>query len=249
MLNNRWNSVLEMKHEIAAMVCKVSAEVKKRQLDIGAEIQNHKSNVNKPLVWKSSVKLAALMEEYGYYEEALQQYMTMRDLGSDSQQRLFVYCKAIQLCAPLGYFAQVRSFCTKASAVMNTLDNLEGVSENRCLIDASMGLVLLHERKYKQAAKLWCSVKVEMGDMLHVSIKQVAAYAALTALATFSREEYHTALMVDADGKALIESVPKVRDMVKDFYNGQYKDSLNVVRQCQVKTCNGVFLVFDDSGV
>lgn len=54
----------------------------------------------------------------------------------------------------------------------------------------------------------------------------VATYAALCALATFDRDELKSKVIDNRQFKGFLELVPKVRDVILDFYNSRYAGCL-----------------------
>lgn len=102
---------------------------------------------------------------------------------------------------------------------------------------AAQGLSALSACQYETAARELLQVPLRLGDAFAsvVHVEEVALYASLTAMATFSREELRASVMTSPAGRQLLELVPPVRDALVAFVNSKYASCLEALHSLQVR--------------
>ena len=98
-----------------------------------------------------------------------------------------------------------------------------------------MGLCHLREGRFQLAAERFLKVTSKLGSSFTdvISCEDVAVYGGLCALATFDRAELKARVLSNSSFKALLELVPRVRELVNGFYNAKYADVLRYMRELQ----------------
>jgi COP9 signalosome complex subunit 1 len=107
-------------------------------------------------------------------------------------------------------------------------------------VQAAHGLISLADGAYEAAAHILLGVPVSLGagyaTVVHVA--EVALYAAVTALATFTRDDLK-ARVLSGPGKALLELQPAMRDVIAAYVGFRYADCLRALNALKVRSRQG----------
>ncbi|RHY30962.1 hypothetical protein DYB32_003879 [Aphanomyces invadans] len=101
---------------------------------------------------------------------------------------------------------------------------------------ATFGLVHFCSKKYHAAALKFVECQVDIGDKYNevIHAEDVAVLGGLCAVATFSRAELKEHVVQNSSFKAYLELVPRLREFITAFYDGNYASSLNILADLTV---------------
>jgi len=107
----------------------------------------------------------------------------------------------------------------------------EADKANQAYAICALGLALLHQNKYIEAAR--CFLNIEPG-MVHspnevMSPNDVANYGAICALATMDRSELQRRVLDNSSFRSYLELEPQLRRAVSSFVNSRYSASLTIL--------------------
>lgn len=122
----------------------------------------------------------------------------------------------------------VLNYVSKAE---QTLDHMDPVTVAK--LQAAAGLAYLEIRKHKLAAGKFIETGSEIMSNFSevVSPQDVAVYGSLCALASFDPSERKVKVIENCNFRCLLDLLPEVRDMVKDFHGSRYAVSLEYLEK------------------
>jgi COP9 signalosome complex subunit 1 len=96
---------------------------------------------------------------------------------------------------------------------------------------AASALVHLAEGRYHEAAKVFCSVSLDLTNQFNtvLSAEDISLYGALLGLATLDRENLH-AMVIDGPFKARLEFVPSIRDALRHYSLAEYGQCISILQ-------------------
>lgn len=99
----------------------------------------------------------------------------------------------------------------------------------------AMGLCHLREARFQLAAEKFLKVSTKLGNSFTdvVSCEDIALYGGLCALATLDRQELKSRVLSNSSFKALLELVPRVRELINGFYDAKYAEVLRYMRELE----------------
>eukprot|EP01061_Rhynchopus_euleeides_P024751 TRINITY_DN39901_c0_g1_i1.p2 TRINITY_DN39901_c0_g1~~TRINITY_DN39901_c0_g1_i1.p2 ORF type:complete len:419 (+),score=172.23 TRINITY_DN39901_c0_g1_i1:313-1569(+) len=149
-------------------------------------------------------------------------YIKMREFSKTVPENLEMCLLVIEVGIENETWSVVNQHCARGEQGMGPAGGGDKVARGKMLV--AQALSLLDGSKYKSAAMKLLDVPAELGDRFNtiLSAKDIARYACLFALATFSRAEMK-ARFIDATAfRAYLELEPKLTQVIRDFYNSQY---------------------------
>ncbi|KAK4047554.1 hypothetical protein OIV83_005341 [Microbotryomycetes sp. JL201] len=99
-------------------------------------------------------------------------------------------------------------------------------------------VAMLGQRAYDQCALALTSIGKEALDSKEghfVPPADIALYAAITGLATFTRNDLRARLLDNANLRPMFDSEPYLRDMVRSFYSNNFKDGLQSLERHKLR--------------
>jgi len=189
------------------------------------------------------------MGEFFYHrgdlQKALEGYLNALEYCSDVRHFRNTCVYIIISSLWLGVYSEVNQFIGKAEKKAKNLPEVLQVQ-----LFSSLGLVELHNRNYREAAKAFTSISPELGcNFCEVlSPCDVAVYGGITALATFSREELFELIANNKSFKSHIELFPIMRELLQFYHANLYANCFSVLMELRKDFLLDVFLSphFDD---
>eukprot|EP00871_Galdieria_phlegrea_P004637 jgi/Galph1/5174/GphlegSOOS_G3851.1 len=196
-----------------------------------AELQRYRHNMIKDSIRMAYRDLGDFQYSRGNLEEALKNYLKMRDYCMNAQQITDMCLKVIQCAIELKNFALVESYVQKAEQTPEISNDEKTLAKLRC----AAGLAYLSKNKLNLAARKF----LEIPFAIQQSFKQVIApedistYGVISALATFSRKELKQKLLDNKGFRDFLELTPSMRDMIYDFYYSRYEKFFDRLRRIE----------------
>ncbi|GJD11695.1 COP9 signalosome complex subunit 1 [Galdieria sulphuraria] len=184
------------------------------------ELQRYRHNMIKDSIRMAYGDLGDFQYSKGNLEEALRNYLKMRDYCVSSQQITDMCLKIIQCAIILGNFSVVESYVQKAEQTPEIANDEKTQAKLQC----ALGLALLSKRKLKAAAERFLQVSFALQDSFNEMLapEDVSTLGAICALATFDRKELKHKLLDNKAFKEFLELTPNVRELINDFYFCRY---------------------------
>lgn len=226
-----------------------------------AELAAAKRDGDRDLVFGALYALASLHFDCGDLAGALARYVECKEWCGTGPEMINVSMRIIKCSIIAGSMSHVKTQAMKlratlehqsqaaaaagagagagasgeagagASAGVGGVDNAVLFAE----IDASVGLVSLRSGSFRAAAQAFLSVGRVLGRHFDdiVSLQDCAIYAAICALATFSRAELRAQLLSSSDWLANIEHTPQWREIVQSYVDSEYQKCFDqILVQC-----------------
>eukprot|EP01027_Heterolobosea_sp_BB2_P003518 GEZU01005325.1.p2 GENE.GEZU01005325.1~~GEZU01005325.1.p2 ORF type:complete len:313 (-),score=116.68 GEZU01005325.1:32-970(-) len=159
----------------------------------------------------------------GDLPNALKCYVRTRDYCTANKHIISMCLNVIRVSIEMENYALVNQYVSKAEQTPDLKDPII-----QAKLKCAAGLANLDGKKYKQAARKFLEIGVDLGSNFSevMSAQDVAIYGALCALATFDRRDLKTKCIDDVKFKNYLELVPQVRELIKDFYASRYTSCL-----------------------
>jgi len=184
------------------------------------ELQRYRHNMIKDSIRMAYGDLGDFQYSKGNLEEALRNYLKMRDYCISSQQITDMCLKVIQCAIILGNYSLVESYVQKAEQTPDISTDEKTQAKLQC----ALGLAHLSKKKLKAAAERFLQVSFALQDSFNeiIAPEDVSTYGAICALATFDRKELKRKLLDNKAFKEFLELTPNIRELVMDFYFCRY---------------------------
>lgn len=183
-----------------------------------SELNSYKTNLIKESIRMGHNDLGDFHYDRGDLSSALKCYLRTRDYCTTSKHIIQMCLNVIKVAIEMGNFAHVSNYVTKAQQTPDLSD-----ATVIAKLNAAAALAQLEAHKYRNAARKFLECTFDLGSFKDVmSPADVALYAGLTALATFERAELKAKVLDNAQFRNFLELVPRVRELLGDFYNSRY---------------------------
>jgi len=195
------------------------------------ELNKHRATIiSKDSIRISYQEMGALYLAFGDLNNALKAFMRSRDYCTNSAHILHTCLDVINVAIELGNYAFVNNFVSKAEATPDA--RLSGPASK---LRQAGALSLLHGRKFRMTAQrlLECSYDPDAWTKV-LTGSDVATYASLCALATFSRSELKSQLVENTNFREFLELAPSVRELVHAFMGSKYAQCIKLLDQLKV---------------
>ncbi|XVF79985.1 hypothetical protein PTKIN_Ptkin15bG0034200 [Pterospermum kingtungense] len=212
------------KYSMDATWCNMTdRKTEQRKEKLENELNAYRTNLIKESIRMGYNDLGDFYYAHGALGDAFKSYVRTRDYCTTSKHIIQMCLSAILVSIEMGQFTHVTSYISKAEQTPEALDSLT-VSKLRC----AAGLAHLAAKKYKLAACKFLEVGPELGNSYSevISSQDVATYGGLCALASFDRTELKNKVIDNINLRNFLELVPKVRELINDFYSSQYASCL-----------------------
>eukprot|EP00301_Raphidiophrys_heterophryoidea_P019576 c4478_g1_i1.p1 GENE.c4478_g1_i1~~c4478_g1_i1.p1 ORF type:complete len:437 (-),score=106.47 c4478_g1_i1:101-1354(-) len=184
------------------------------------ELSKHRTTViSKDSVRSSYQEMGALYLAYGDLNNSLKSYMRSRDYCTSPTHILNTCLDVIVVAIELGNYAFVNNFVSKAEA---TPESRQPAPASK--LRSANGLSLLHTHKFRLAALKLLECSNEIGESWNKVLtgSDIAMYASLCALATFSRNELKTQVIENPNFREFLELAPNMRELLNAFITSKY---------------------------
>uniref|UniRef100_A0A7S3R7C1 PCI domain-containing protein n=1 Tax=Dunaliella tertiolecta TaxID=3047 RepID=A0A7S3R7C1_DUNTE len=191
-----------------------------KQERLESELHGYKTNLIKESIRMGHNDLGDFFYERGDLQNAFRCYVRSRDYCTTSKHIITMCLNVIKVAVELTNPLHVTNYASKAESTPDLQSDPVALAK----ITASSGLALMHSKRYKQAARKFTEVSVELGTTFNnvIAPQDVALYGVLCALASFERSELQQRVMANIGFKEFMELTPEMRELVSDFYNCRY---------------------------
>eukprot|EP01063_Lacrimia_lanifica_P003965 TRINITY_DN12207_c0_g1_i2.p2 TRINITY_DN12207_c0_g1~~TRINITY_DN12207_c0_g1_i2.p2 ORF type:complete len:456 (+),score=180.06 TRINITY_DN12207_c0_g1_i2:86-1369(+) len=153
---------------------------------------------------------------------AAKYFFRMRDCTTKGADVLEMCLEVIAVGIEARSWSMVNQHCARAE--QNRLHPLERDKVAFGQVCIARALFLVGSGKYKAAALRLLTIPPELGDAAAdvLPATHIATYAALLALASFSRAELKAKFIDTTPFRAYLEQAPELLEVVHDFYHSRY---------------------------
>lgn len=222
-----------------------------KELDkLRAELEQFKTVNSRETVRTAHMDLGDFYHFRGKLQQARGEYIKSRDHCVQPGHNLQMCLRTIVVSIEAGDFAGVENYHHMAENAMPEVppsgnsasasgSSTAPKSEDLALVRAAAGLSLLVRNRYHEAAEKFLSVATDasedriaslseqFGEPL--SLEDVATFGALTSLATFDRGCLKSKVLENPAFCTLLELVPDVRELIRDFHASRYTRCFNTL--------------------
>jgi COP9 signalosome complex subunit 1 len=196
-----------------------------------AELKNYKTNLIKESIRLGHNDLAAHYTDIGDLQSALKTLVRSRDFCTTSGQVVALGLDSIKVALKLGNYAHCHSQVSQIMASTSADDSA------KALCNIAETLYHFEHKKYDQVVRLLVKVELsrlnEFSDI--ISVNDVALITTLCALATLSRSAIKTGLLDDTNFRLVLETEPKAKQLLDDFYASRYSLVMKSLEEMHVE--------------
>ena len=163
--------------------------------------------------------LGLYYQQCGRLMNSVKFFIKMRDFCKNAEEILDMCLLVIEVGIENDTWSVVNQHCARAEQADSGRNK---VALGKVLI--ALALSLLDCKKYKPAAMKLLDVPIEVGDSFSqvLCAQDIASYACLLALATFSRAQLKERFIDTTPFRAYLELAPRLTQLVKGFYESDY---------------------------
>jgi COP9 signalosome complex subunit 1 len=182
-----------------------------------SELMAAKTTMVKESIRLSYNDIGDLHYERGNLSEAMKTYLRTRDYCTLPKHNSQMCVRVISASMDLGQYGNVMFYVKKADFALT-----EPIIGSQ--LKAANALALLIEGQYKEAARKFLEVGIDLGGTFSsvIAAEDVAMYGTLCALASLDRPEIRKSIMENSAFKSFFELAPDVRSLVDNFFAGKY---------------------------
>ncbi|OQS04574.1 COP9 signalosome complex subunit 1 [Thraustotheca clavata] len=192
------------------------------------ELNSYKSSLIKESIRIGHNDLGDFFYRVGDLSAALRCFVQARDYCMTDKHIIEMCFNVIRASVHLKNFGNVTNYLVKLEQ-----SPVEGDNIFNSKVAATFGLVHLANKKYYNAALKFVECHIDIGstydEVIHA--EDIALFGGLCALASFERNELKDKVTNNPSFKAFLELVPRVREMINDFYTSQYASCLNILNE------------------
>lgn len=184
------------------------------------ELNQSKQNLQKEAIRRGHNELGQLHYDRGDLNSALRCYVRTRDYCTNPKHIIEMCLNVIKVSIEMGNYSHVVNYVTKGEQTSeNSNDKVVAGKLRIC-----SGLAHLDGKKYKLAARKFLETTLDIGESFNDIIlpQDIAAYAGLTALASFDRSELKRKVIDNLTFAPFFELSVDVREIINDFYSSNY---------------------------
>ena len=132
----------------------------------------------------------------------------------------------------MGNFSYIPPYVSKGQLAAEGTDNKLIPAK----LKAASALAFLEASNYSMAAKTFLQVPFELGSAFNeiITVNDIAVYAGICGLATFSRAELRDKIINNSEFKQFLELEPHIRELIFSFYNSKYSALFNLLENWRV---------------
>lgn len=216
------------------------------------ELEDCRQQQNKEVIRTGHTDLGDFFHARGKLQQAHGEYMKTRDYCMHAHHNVQMCLKVIKVSIEAGDFSNVENYHVMAE---NT-PNVETTSTDLAKTRACAGLALLVRGRYADAAHRFLTTNMDaseektaklqeqFGDVL--SLEDIATLGGLCALATLGRPFLKKQVIDKVEFRNLLELVPDVRELIRDFYDTRYTRCLDTLERLRPDLMLDMYLGRDD---
>ncbi|OQR92082.1 COP9 signalosome complex subunit 1 [Achlya hypogyna] len=228
-LTNKYADLLPLDFKVdTAFVEAANRSNASRHERLEQELNSYKSSLIKESIRIGHNDLGEFYYRVGDLASALRSFVQARDYCTSDKHIAEMCFNVIRASVHLKNFGNVSNYLVKLEQSAVETDVIFASK-----VAATFGLVHLVNKKYHNAALKFVECNVEIGasynEVLHA--EDIALFGGLCALATFDRAELRDKVINNPSFKAFLELVPRLREMINDFYGSQYASCLQILHE------------------
>ncbi|KAH9192666.1 hypothetical protein AeNC1_005366 [Aphanomyces euteiches] len=205
------------------------------------ELNSYKSSLIKESIRIGHNDLGDFYYNAGDLSNSLRSYIQARDYCTTEKHIVDMCFNVIRASVHLKNFSNVNNYLMKLEPSIASTDNDPILSSQ---VAATFGLMHLSNKKYHAAALKFVECHIDVGsqfnEILHV--EDIAFMGGLCALATFSRSDLKDRVIQNSSFKAFLELVPRLRELISDFYSGNYATCLETLNDIKEELLLDLYL-------
>ncbi|KAF0687311.1 Aste57867_20921 [Aphanomyces stellatus] len=205
------------------------------------ELNSYKSSLIKESIRIGHNDLGEFYYRVGELPNALRSFIQARDYCTTEKHIVDMCFNVIRASVHLKNFSNVSNYLVKLE---QSIASSESDSILSSQVAATFGLVHFCNKKYHAAALKFVDCHIDLGaqynEVLHA--EDVALLGGLCALATFSRADLKDRVIQNSSFKAFLELVPRLRELISDFYSGNYASCLHVLNDMKEELLLDLYL-------
>jgi COP9 signalosome complex subunit 1 len=198
----------------------------KRQNSLNEEIQRAKNEVDKNQVHTSRMELSEILYQLGNFETATNQFILCRDTATSTESIYKLWGRLVLINLQLKNANMAYTYISRLSTDLHEIDPVI-----KAKIDASMGISLMLQQKFDEAAVHFTTISSELGSQYNeiISPNDIAIYGTLCSLCSFSRSGLKDLLFNNPNFYQFLELTPKFRDLISHFLNSNYSEVFKIL--------------------
>jgi len=183
-----------------------------------ANLASSRRDEGREPVRKAYLAIAQFFMERGDYSQAMTKYLECKEAASTNAHHLQSCLDIIKCSVHTGTLNHVKNQAQRAL----TIPDIKTDYASQALVNATLGLYNLKSGAYRPAAQNFLSISDHISKHNDIiSIQDVAVYASMTALASYTRRELKQVASTDSF-KRLVEQAPVWKKVINDFHANNY---------------------------
>ena len=213
------------------------------QNNLESELEGYKRNLIKESIRMANNDLANFFVARGDLKSALSYFLKNRGNCTTRKHVLDNCLHIIKLSLNMENFALVQSQATRGHQVPSFEED-EGGRNERGKLDIALGLAYMSQKQYHVACASFLKVPASLGNAFSAvaTVEDAIMYGTLCGLATCHRKNLKRLFIDNENTRKLMELVPLVRDMVTDFYTGDFSKSLATLDKLRTNFERDIYL-------
>ncbi|KAI0922627.1 hypothetical protein AcV5_009551 [Taiwanofungus camphoratus] len=220
------------------------------------ELKTYTSNMIKESIRMAHRDLGDFFRATGDHSASLKHYTKSREFCTTSQHVLDMCLSVLELLIEHRNYAHISTYVFKADAALDATSSVARVNANastapagqnskeklnaerekvQSKLDVALALSHLGQGNYEKAAQSFIKVGPAkgLGDWGEKIIApgDIAIYATLCALATFSRPSIRAQVLENDTFGVYIEQEPYIRELIESYMNNRFKRVLEILDQ------------------
>ncbi|BFZ64426.1 hypothetical protein YB2330_005569 [Saitoella coloradoensis] len=194
-----------------------------------SELKSYRNNLIKESIRMGHDDLGKHYYNIGDLSSALTSYSRIRDYCTTPAHILSMCLDVIRVSIELRNFNHTQAYVIKAQGLANSPEKAE-VSP---ILQASNALVSLDVGAYQDVATTLLNVSPYLGTQYNhiIAPQDIATYATLCALATFSRQQLRSSLLDSPSFKPFLEYTPHLLTAAEAFYGSKYSTCFDILEK------------------
>ncbi|ETW05990.1 hypothetical protein H310_03609 [Aphanomyces invadans] len=195
------------------------------------ELNSYKCSMIKESIRIGHNDLGEFYYRTGDLANSLRSYIQARDYCTTEKHIVDMCFNVIKASIHLKNYSNAYNYLVKLEQSIGGTSIGESDPTVQAQTAATFGLVHFCSKKYHAAALKFVECQVDIGDKYNevIHAEDVAVLGGLCAVATFSRAELKEHVVQNSSFKAYLELVPRLREFITAFYDGNYASSLNIL--------------------
>ena len=217
--------------ESAVWLERIERENRVRRAQLDANLTKAKAEGSKEVIRLALKELGSFFHETGDGTLALRAFFQGKDHALTPAQQLEMSLFVMEASLDFGRYDYAIPFAAKAEQLLPIAAAGSKPSNEALKIQVALGLCDLEKRKFKSAAKHFLSINPDIKFTSLITAEDIATYAVICALATFSRSELRDQVVNNSNFKSMLELAPLAKVLLWDFYNSKYGPAMKTLHQ------------------